>query len=100
LGEKFVLSGVESLSTLKLPGAKRSTIGLIVDILEVACNGATKTEIVYRANLNFKQVQKFLDFLIKKGLLVTSSNKRKRYMTTEKGKEFINRYKKTIELIL
>jgi predicted transcriptional regulator len=71
-----------------------------VDILEVACNGATKTEIVYRANLNFKQVQKFLDFLIKKGLLVTSSNKRKRYMTTEKGKEFINRYKKTIELIL
>jgi predicted transcriptional regulator len=58
---------------------------LITDILGIALKGATKTEIVYKANLNFKQVEKFLDFLIKKGLLSVSSNKRKRYQTTDKG---------------
>ncbi|MEM2146672.1 MAG: winged helix-turn-helix domain-containing protein [Candidatus Jordarchaeaceae archaeon] len=79
---------------------RRSAIKVIVDILGIALKGATKTEIVYKANLNFKQVEKFLDFLIKKGLLSVSSNKRKKYQTTERGKEFIKRYRKTVELIL
>lgn len=90
---------VESLVDVKLLRERRNTIKLAVDILETAFNGATKTEIVYKANLNFKQVQRFLDFLMKKGLISVSSNKRKRYHTTEKGKEFIRRYRKTVELI-
>ncbi|MGC8912227.1 MAG: winged helix-turn-helix domain-containing protein [Nitrososphaeria archaeon] len=91
---------MDALGDITLLRERRSTIKLIVDILDIALKGATKTEIVYKANLNFKQVEKFLDFLIKKGLLSVSSNKRKRYRTTEKGKEFIKRYRKTVELIL
>jgi predicted transcriptional regulator len=93
------LSEADLLNDVELLRERRDTIKLVVDILEIAINGAKKTEIVYRANLNFKQVQKFLDFLIKKGLISVSSNKRKCYQTTEKGKEFIRRYRKTVELI-
>lgn len=81
-------------------GERRSTVKLMVDILEIALNGAGKTEIVYKANLNFRRVQKYLDFLVGKGLISVSSNKRKKYRTTEKGKAFIKRYKETVELIL
>lgn len=93
------MGGVNSIVDVNLLREKRDTIKLIVDILEITLNEATKTDIVYKANLNFKQVQKFLDFLIKKGLIYVSSNKRKRYRTTEKGKEFIRRYRKIVELI-
>lgn len=93
------MRGVNSIVDVKLLRERRNAIKLVVDILEIAFNGATKTEIVYKANLNFKQVQRFLDFLIKKGLITVSPNKRKRYYTTEKGKEFIRRYRKTVELI-
>lgn len=93
------MGGVNSIVDVNLLREKRDTIKLIVDILEITLNEATKTDIVYKANLNFKQVQKFLDFLIKKGLISVSSNKRKRYRTTEKGKEFIRRYRKIVELI-
>jgi len=96
---RLKVGGVNSIVDVNLLREKRDTIKLIVDILEITLNEATKTDIVYKANLNFKQVQKFLDFLIKKGLISVSSNKRKRYRTTEKGKEFIRRYRKIVELI-
>jgi len=91
---------VDSLLDLKPLSIKRSTIKLLVDILKIALKGAGKTEIVYKANLNFKQVQKYLDFLVGKGMLSISSNKRKKYRTTEKGKVFIKRYRETVELFL
>jgi predicted transcriptional regulator len=90
----------DALIDMKLLSEKRSNVKLMVDILEIALKGTGKTEIVYKANLNFKQVQKYLDFLIGKGLISVSSNKRKKYRTTEKGKAFIKRYKETVELIL
>lgn len=81
---------------------RRDSVKVIVDMLTVALGGTTKTEIVYKANLNFKQARKYLEFLLTKGLMVVegSSVKRKVYRTTDKGRSFIKRYKKTLELIL
>jgi predicted transcriptional regulator len=90
----------DALVDMKLLSEKRSAVNLMVDILKIALKGAGKTEIVYKANLNFKQVRKYLDFLLEKGLIAVSSNKRKKYRTTEKGKAFIKRYRETVELIL
>lgn len=75
---------------------------LMVNMLGVTLEGAKKTEIVYKANLNFKQAQKYLDFLLRKGLITVevSSGERKIYRTTERGRSFLTRYKKTLELIL
>lgn len=94
------MNEVDALFDMRLIGERRGTVKIIVDILEIALKGAMKTEIVYKANLNFKIVQKYLDFLIKKGLMSVSSNKRKKYKTTEKGREFIKRYKEAFELIV
>ena len=96
----MLLNEVDALVDMRLIGERRGAVKIIVDILEIALKGAMKTEIVYKANLNFKIVQKYLDFLIKKGLMSVSSNKRKKYKTTEKGREFIKRYKEAVELIV
>jgi len=84
----------------RLLSERRSTVKLMVDILRIALNGAGKTEIVYKANLNFKQAQRFLSFLLDKGLLtVVSLHGKRKYRTTQKGRTFIKRYKETLELI-
>jgi len=80
---------------------RRSDVKVLVDILVVGLKGAKKTEIVYKANLNFKIAKKYLDFLAAKGLLTEDSFRgaKKIYQTTEKGKMFIKRYGETVELI-
>ena len=47
--------------------------------------GAKKTHIVYRANLNFEVVNRYLTMLEEKGLIEKQDSL---YVTTEKGKEF------------
>ncbi len=46
----------------------RTKFKIIVDILEIAKNGANKTGIVYRTNLNFRVADKYLDLLLKRDL--------------------------------
>jgi predicted transcriptional regulator len=80
---------------------RRSDIKIIVEILSVALHDAKKTEIVYKANLNFKQMQRYLDFLMGKGLIADcgcSSGKRK-YQTTERGRTFLKRYMEISDIV-
>ena len=71
-------------------GARRTSVDVNVDILEAALNGANKTRIVYRSNLNFAIVRSYLDNLIKTGLLSISEDGV--YLTTNKGAKFIKDY--------
>jgi predicted transcriptional regulator len=75
-------------------GARRTSIDVSVDILEAALNGANKTRIVYRSNLNFAIVRSYLDNLMKTGLLLEDGGK---YMTTRKGAKFIKDYESFIK---
>lgn len=95
------MSQTGSSIDVKLLSERRSTVKLMIDILKITSNGALKTEIVYKANLNFKQAQKYLDFLLSKGLITVNVSFRgkKKYQTTKKGKAFIKRYKNALELI-
>ena len=52
--------------------------------------GATKTKIVYKANLNFNLATKYLDFLLEKGLVRTNSS---RYEITDEGTIFLEKAK-------
>ncbi len=56
-----------------------------MEILRAALEGAKKTHIVYRANLNFETVNRYLTLLKEKDLIEQKGNL---YVTTEKGKEF------------
>lgn len=69
----------------------RRTSEIISDILNIAKNGARKTRIMYQANLSFTQLKKYLEFLINKGLL---EQKEDIFKTTDKGKTFIEYFKK------
>jgi predicted transcriptional regulator len=71
---------------------KRSDIEISAAILQVARNGAKKSHIVYKANLNFKIGKKYLDRLIHSGLLTGPNGESKVFRTTEKGVDYINYY--------
>lgn len=70
---------------------RRNDLDISADILMAAKNGAKKTHIVYRANLNFRIVKSYLNRLLKIGLLRFSSDNRL-FTTTEEGLDFLRRY--------
>jgi predicted transcriptional regulator len=76
---------------------RRGKLEIIVDILSAALEGARKTEIVYRANLNFHRAEGYIHYLEAKELIETSNSV---YATTEKGKDFLNEYKMMKDLFL
>lgn len=84
-----------------LLGERRNDVKIMVEILNIAFNETKKTEIVYKANLNFRQAQKYLDFLISKGLIATRVclHGKSNYQTTQKGKTFAKRYSEIAELV-
>lgn len=76
---------------------RRGKLDIMVDILSVTRSGARKTEIVYKANLNFTRIERYLPFLKERGLMVNSGSI---YRTTEKGEEFLREYQKMKELLV
>lgn len=72
---------------------KRSGDMIISQILEVCIGGASKTRIVYQANLNFRTVNPYIDLLIKRGLIETALGTRVMYKTTDEGIELMKSFK-------
>lgn len=58
-------------------------------ILEIAKNGSRKTRIMYLGNLSFDLLQKYVDMLVKLGLLEIRNDHERVYVATEKGREFL-----------
>jgi predicted transcriptional regulator len=74
--------------------SKRRTNDLIVlQILNLCVPGASKTRVVYQANLNFLTVNPYLDNLIKNGCIETvPQGSRVVYKTTPKGMDLKERF--------
>ena len=75
---------------------------VIADILTEALNGASKTRIMYRANLNFLRVNRYFSELLEKALIVKENYPNGvavYYRTTEKGKDLLKVLKKAEELL-
>ncbi len=72
---------------------RRNSNDIEADILRVTADGAKKTYIVYRANLNFKVIRKYLPRMIKSGFIAyDGSGRGGLYFTTPRGFEFLRRY--------
>jgi predicted transcriptional regulator len=69
---------------------KRSKEQIISQILEVCCEGANKTTIVYRTNSNSANVNGYLKMLLKNRLVKIS---KRSYITTSKGIEILENLK-------
>ena len=51
------------------PAANRTKVEILASILKVASTQTLKTHIMYRANLSHRQLEKYLSFLEKNGML-------------------------------
>ena len=66
----------------------RDSLVIIRDILAVAARKASKTEIVYRSNINFVAAEKYLSKLLLRGMLETvAEDGKSKFQTTPLGLE-------------
>ena len=68
---------------------RRSREEIVSKILDICQNGASKTRIVYQANLNFYTVNPYLDLLIGKNLIKVGEGRILLYETTPQGKDML-----------
>jgi len=79
---------------------RRDKLYIIAEILEIAKDGTLKTQIMYRANLSFTQLNDYLSFMLKLNLLNKSLvNDKEIYKATDKGLDFLQRYREITELL-
>jgi len=79
---------------------KRSRNEIISQILEICKDGASKTHIVYQANLNFSTVNPYLDLLIKNDLIQVNDGRAILYDTTPKGIRLLESIKQINDKLL
>jgi len=72
---------------------KRSRDTIIMQILHICNKGTNKTGIVYKANLNFRTVNPYLELLTKNGLINANEDEPILYKTTPKGLSLLNCFK-------
>jgi predicted transcriptional regulator len=98
--DREILSVILPLNTTGW--TNRGWLEIIEFILSMCENGARKTHVMYRCNLNSKQINEYLIFLLDCGMLEKiqerPNSKRSIYKTTDLGKNFIIRYKQLLEL--
>jgi len=74
----------------------RSQIDIMANILNEAVRGAKKTRIMYRCNLSYKQLERYLRLLLGMELLSLISKKESSpknfFKTSAKGHAFLNAY--------
>jgi predicted transcriptional regulator len=75
---------------------------IIYSILESSMQGALKTHIMFRCNLNSKQLQLYVQFLVDKGLLVpvrAPPSPKIEYKTSERGRRYMEAYQTLLGLV-
>lgn len=79
---------------------RRDKLGIIAEILEIARDGTLKTQIMYKANLSFAQLNDYLDYILKISLLdKLDINKKEVYVATEKGLDFLQKHAELTKML-
>jgi predicted transcriptional regulator len=79
---------------------RRDKLYIIAEILEIAKEGTLKTQIMYRANLSFTQLNDYLKFMLRIDLLEkVLLNDKEMYKATAKGADFLQRYHEITDLL-
>jgi predicted transcriptional regulator len=71
-------------------GKNRDRISIIAAILEAANSGSPKTRIMFRANLSFLLLEKYLNLSIKSGFVQVDDSI---YRLTMRGREYLKQYR-------
>ncbi|MEA2090612.1 MAG: winged helix-turn-helix domain-containing protein, partial [Thermoproteota archaeon] len=79
---------------------RRDRLQIMAQILQIAKHGSLKTTIMYKANLSFAQLNKYLKLLLNLELLeAKNQNGRTVYKTTKKGFKYLKSYEEIKELL-
>ena len=79
---------------------RRDKLYIIAEIMEIAKGGTLKTQIMYKANLSFAQLNEYVKLLIKINLLRKEVDSgRDVYRSTEKGLDFLQRHREILDLL-
>jgi len=73
---------------------KRDRIAIMAEILRETITGRTKTNVMHKCNLNYKQIQMYTEILLEKKLLTKKidENEQVIFVVTQKGKNFIKKF--------
>jgi predicted transcriptional regulator len=86
--------------TAETTSKRRDKLCIIAEILGIAKEGTLKTQIMYKANLSFAQLNDYLKFMLTIKLIEKLNSKGKEvYVTTEKGLDFLQRQCELNELL-
>ncbi len=69
---------------------KRDKLDILLVILDIGNVAVKKTHILYRANINFYQLTRYLNLLLDLGMLEQISEPFNGYRTTEKGRQMLD----------
>jgi predicted transcriptional regulator len=79
---------------------RRDKLSIIADIIEIAREGTLKTQIMYKANLSFTQLNDYLAFMQINNLIAPSIYEgRDGYMVTERGLDFLQKHSELVNLL-
>jgi predicted transcriptional regulator len=79
---------------------RRSHYHLIGEILNLAAEGASRTRIMYRANLSATMTREYIELLQQKSLIkLSKQNGRSIYKTNEKGFQYLQGYRRMLQLL-
>ena len=79
---------------------RRDRLFIMAEILDVAREGTLKTQVMYRANLSFAQLNEYLSLLLDLNLLEAIETPEKTiYKTTRKGLRYLRSYREIRELL-
>jgi predicted transcriptional regulator len=79
---------------------RRGKLAIIADVLEIAKDGCKKTQIMYKTNLSFTQLNEYLTFMLMENLIAHMQRGEKEiYKTTEKGLDFLQRHNQLVKLL-
>ena len=69
-------------------------------MLEITKEGTLKTQIMYRANLSYTQLNDYLAFLLESNLVIqTYIAEKEVYKITQKGLDFLQTHRELVKLI-
>ena len=79
---------------------RRHRLEVIACILREASDWSSRTRLVYRTNLNFRILGKYLSFLVKRGLMEEHQvDQIKVYRRTRKGEVWLMLYERMLKLL-
>ena len=80
---------------------RRSKLETCIDIMEIISRGVGKpTRIMYKANLSWNPMQKYLSFLLDQELIASKTRgERVRYEITDKGRRTLSYFRRVKETL-